>query len=362
MLARIQVGLKPSLNDSFGEKVKKRIEVDLKLPVKAVRTIKIFTVDADINEEQLELAARGPLHDPVTQDYSLGSLAIETGMEFDWLVEVGFRPGVTDNEGRTAAQSLSLMIGRRLKSDEAVYTSVQYLISGDFTREHVEIIAKKMLANELIERFTIADREEFVKAGGIKPFAARVVGEDKARVAEIDLNISDEELMRISKEGVLALTLDEMKFIRDYLNRSEIISARKALGISENVTDVELEALAQTWSEHCKHKIFDGIIQYEDVPAKETSTITSLFDTYIKKPTQDIRQALGDNDWCLSVFKDNAGVIRFNDDWSLVFKVETHNSPSALDPYGGALTGIVGVNRDPFGTGMGAKLICNTNV
>jgi phosphoribosylformylglycinamidine synthase len=362
MLARIQVGLKPSLNDSFGEKIKKRIQVDLKLPVKAVRSIKVFTVDADINEDQLGLAARGPLHDPVTQDYSLGSQTIDTGMEFDWLVEVGFRPGVTDNQGRTAAQALSLLINRKLKPDEAVYTSVQYLISGDLTREHVETIAKKSLANELIERFIIAGREEFFKAGGIKPFAAKVVSKDKAQVAEIDLDIPDTELMRISKHGVLALTLDEMKFIRDYMNRPEIISARKALGISENVTDVELEALAQTWSEHCKHKIFDGIIRYENVPAKETTIITSLFDTHIKKPTKDIRQALGDDDWCLSVFKDNAGVIRFNNDWSVVFKVETHNSPSALDPYGGALTGIVGVNRDPFGTGMGAKLICNTNV
>ncbi|OGP99037.1 MAG: phosphoribosylformylglycinamidine synthase, partial [Deltaproteobacteria bacterium RBG_19FT_COMBO_52_11] len=74
-----------------------------------------------------------------------------------------------------------------------------------------------------------------------------------------------------------------------------------------------------------------------------------------------IRKAMGDKDWCVSVFKDNAGVIRFNEDWNLVFKVETHNSPSALDPYGGALTGIVGVNRDPFGTGKGAKLIFNVD-
>ena len=92
------------------------------------------------------------------------------------------------------------------------------------------------------------------------------------------------------------------------------------------------------------------------------SEIDSLFSTCIKRSTREIRERMGANDWCLSVFSDNAGIIRFNDDWNLVFKVETHNSPSALDPYGGALTGIVGVNRDPFGCGKGAKLIFNTDV
>ncbi len=94
----------------------------------------------------------------------------------------------------------------------------------------------------------------------------------------------------------------------------------------------------------------------------EQQEINSLFKTFIVSATREVREELGEKDFCLSVFKDNAGVIHFNDDWSLVFKVETHNSPSALDPYGGALTGIVGVNRDPFGTGMGARLIFNTDV
>ncbi len=362
MLARIQVGLKPTFIDSFGEITKKRINTDLKLPVESVRTVKVFTVDADITEEQVLQTASGPYSDPVTQDYSLGPLAMDWKLGFDWLIEVGFRPGVTDNEGRTAAQSLELLIGRKLTRGEAVYTSVQYLISGPLKKEDIENIAKNLLANELIERFTIMDHKEFAVAGGVEPFAAKVVGENKGQVAEIDLDVSDEELMRISKEGVLALTLDEMKLIRSYLARPEVQEERGKLGLSEKVTDVELEVLAQTWSEHCKHKIFSGIIDYEDVTSGERSTVTSLFDTYIRQPTADIREKMGDDDWCLSVFKDNAGVISFNKDWNVVFKVETHNSPSALDPYGGALTGIVGVNRDPFGTGMGAKLICNTNV
>ena len=121
------------------------------------------------------------------------------------------------------------------------------------------------------------------------------------------------------------------------------------------MTDVELECLAQTWSEHCKHKIFNSPIVYTDGRSKPT--IDSLFKTYIKGSTAKIRKAKGKKDFCLSVFVDNAGVIKFNEMHNLVFKVETHNSPSALDPYGGALTGIVGVNRDPFGTGMGANLL-----
>ena len=362
MLARIQVGIKPVFTDSFGEKTRKKIRGDLKIPVESVRTIKVFTVEADISREELQAAASGPFCDPVTQDYSLRPLALDWNLDFDWLIEIGFRPGVTDNEGHTSAQALELLIGRKLSRDEAVYTSCQYLLKGTISHEDAETIARKSLANELIQRFTIVSKADFVKAGGLKPFAPKVVDQSAARVTEIDLGVADEELLRISKEGVLALTLEEMKLIRDYLARPDVAARRREHGLSDKVTDVELEALAQTWSEHCKHKIFSGNIDYEDGQTGEKSQISNLFNTCIRQPTSDIRAKMGDKDWCLSVFKDNAGVIKFDDNWNVVFKVETHNSPSALDPYGGALTGIVGVNRDPFGTGMGAKLICNTNM
>ncbi|OGR06155.1 MAG: phosphoribosylformylglycinamidine synthase, partial [Deltaproteobacteria bacterium RIFOXYD12_FULL_50_9] len=362
MLARIEVGLKPAFIDSFGEQTRKRINTDLKLPAQTVRTIKVFTIEAEISEAELLAAAKGPFCDPVTQDFSLGALALDEHFAFDWLIEVGFRPGVTDNEGHTAAQALELLIGRKLKRGETVYTSVQFLISGPLNRGDAETIAKKLLANELIQRFTVMAPEVYRAEGGIKPFAPKVLSATKGRMFTINLDVSDQELLRISREGILALTLDEMKFIRSYLADPEVIKERQAVGLTDQVTDVELEVLAQTWSEHCKHKIFNGVIQYENTTDGTTSTITSLFDTYIRDTTKEIRKTKGENDWCLSVFKDNAGVIRFNNDWNVVFKVETHNSPSALDPYGGALTGIVGVNRDPFGTGMGAKLVCNTNV
>ncbi len=182
-------------------------------------------------------------------------------------------------------------------------------------------------------------------------------------VQEIDLDVSDAELMRISKDGVLALTLEEMTDHPGPLPRSAGAGrARQKVGLGAKPTDCELEALAQTWSEHCKHKIFAARIDYEDTVTGKRQEINSLFKSYIQRHHERCRERAGKNDICLSVFKDNAGVISFNDDWTLVFKVETHNSPSALDPYGGALTGIVGVNRDPFGTGMGAQLIFNTDV
>lgn len=178
---------------------------------------------------------------------------------------------------------------------------------------------------------------------------------------EIDLEVSDDELMRISKDGVLALTLDEMKIIQGHYRDAKVLAERRKFALGAKPTDVELECLAQTWSEHCKHKIFAGTVQYEDENGNRQE-IKSLFKSFIQRTTKDVRERMGEKDFCLSVFKDNAGVIKFNDTHSLVFKVETHNSPSALDPYGGALTGIVGVNRDPFGTGIGSKLIFNTDV
>ena len=181
-----------------------------------------------------------------------------------------------------------------------------------------------------------------------------------AVVRTIDLNVDDDDLLRISKEGVLALSLEEMQTIRAYFRDKEFLALRGSHGLEDHITDCELEVLAQTWSEHCKHKIFNALIQYHE--GEITSEVDSLFKSCIQGSTEKIRSELGERDFCLSVFKDNAGVIRFDEDWNLVFKVETHNSPSALDPYGGALTGIVGVNRDPFGTGMGSKLIFNTDV
>ncbi|QWV99533.1 phosphoribosylformylglycinamidine synthase subunit PurS [Geomonas nitrogeniifigens] len=355
---RIEITLKDEVRDPRGERIKREIEHFLHLEVAEVRTIDVYTVDAPLSAEELAQVAAGPFSDPVIQNYSIDKPA---AAGFDYLVEVGFRPGVTDNVGRTAGEAIGYLLGRPLAAGEGVYTSVQYLITGKLSQADAEKIATGLLCNTLIQRYQILDAATFKAQGGVAPFVPKVQVEAKAEVNTINLEVSDEELMRISRDGVLALTLDEMKIIQAHYRDPKVVETRKSLGLGAAPTDVELEALAQTWSEHCKHKIFSADVTYDDGQGN-TEKINSLFKSYIQKTTADVRAAQGDKDYCLSVFKDNAGVIKFNDDWSLVFKVETHNSPSALDPYGGALTGIVGVNRDPFGTGKGAKLIFNTDV
>ena len=126
--------------------------------------------------------------------------------------------------------------------------------------------------------------------------------------------------------------------------------------LERDPTDIELESIAQTWSEHCSHKTLKGIIDCDG------QRYDNLLKETIFGATQEIRERLGADDWCISVFEDNAGVVKFDDNYHVCFKVETHNHPSAIEPYGGANTGIGGVIRDPLGTGMGAKPICNTDV
>ncbi|MCX6741518.1 MAG: AIR synthase-related protein, partial [Candidatus Parcubacteria bacterium] len=168
------------------------------------------------------------------------------------------------------------------------------------------------------------------------------------------LSVSDKRLKEISAKGQLFLNLDEMRQIRDYFKSQK-----------RNPTDCELETIAQTWSEHCWHKTFRGRIQYTELPpgeprggnAPKPQLINNLLKSTIMKATKELNKP-----WCVSVFKDNAGVIKFDETYNICFKVETHNHPSALEPFGGANTGIGGVIRDPLGTGMGAKPFLNTDV
>ena len=347
MAHRIEVGFREGVTDALGESIRKGIAETLGIILDSVKTISVFTIDAELTKEELHVLGTNLFADPLTQEFSIDS---PHAKDYDWIIEVGFRPGVTDNVGKTSKEAIQDILKKPIN---AVYTSKQYVIKGKIDRETADKIADKFLANKLIERWVIkhsSDADIPITLPGVKLKC-------KPAVLEINLNVSDEELTRISKERVLALTLEEMKAIREYFNQKKVKEERKKLGLSENPTDVEIEAIAQTWSEHCKHKIFNALITYAEGQTKET--INSLFKTFIKKSTEEISKKI---DWLVSVFTDNAGVVKFNEDWNIVMKVETHNSPSALDPYGGALTGIVGVNRDPLGTGMGARLIANTDV
>ena len=356
---RIEVALKDGVRDARAARVERELREHLGINLTSVKTIDVYTIDAALTDAEVVAAAQGPFCDPVIQTVAIDA---PLAADFDILIEVGYRPGVTDNVGRTAKEAIQYQIGRPLASGEGVYTSVQYLLSGVIDTAVAETIAAGFLANGLIQRWTIVPAERFDRVKGLPAAVPKVQVTAAAEVHEVDLDVTDAELLALSKAGMLALNLEEMKTIQAYIRDPEVLAARAQVGLGTLLTDCELEALAQTWSEHCKHKIFSARIDYLDTTTGERTEINSLFKSYIVRATKDIRAAQGADDICLSVFKDNAGVIRFTDDWSLVFKVETHNSPSALDPYGGALTGIVGVNRDAFATGMGARLLFNTDV
>ncbi len=353
MAFRIEIGLKRGVPDPRGAAAAARARGYLRLDVRACATRDIYLVDADLPAD-VQRRVRDAFADAVVARAALGRLPPPA---FDWLIEVGFKPGVTDNVGHTAQAVLSDALNLPPAAPApGVFTAVQYFIRGrGLDRAAAERLAREALANTLIQTIRVYSPEEWAAAPiALDPPVIRA--RPNLVVRSYDLSGSDEELLRISRDGILSLSLEEMRAIRDHFRRPDIRAARAALGLGPDPTDVELECIAQTWSEHCKHKIFAARVRYTDEQGR-TEIIESLFDTYIRGATEKI--AAAGCGWLVSVFKDNAGVIRFNDRWNLAYKVETHNSPSALDPYGGAITGIVGVNRDPMGTGMGCELLCN---
>ena len=346
---RIEISPLRKWRDSRGSGIQQQITDFLNLKIAEVWTRDVYTISADISDEQAGAVAKA-LTNPVLQNGVVGETLPEGNCSF--LVSVGFKPGVTDNVGRSAKELVSDVIGRTLRDDEKIFSSIEYMLYGDdLTAESVEHIAKDLLANELIESIRIFTGADL--ANGI-PLSLPVMKSTGAgKVETYNLDVTDEELLEISRKGILALTLQEMQVIQNYFRNAK---GREEYGLTSNPTDVELEVLAQTWSEHCKHKIFAAEIDYTNKETGETENIVSCYKSYIMKSTHEIGKEV---DWLVSVFHDNAGVIAFNDKLDLVYKVETHNSPSALDPFGGAMTGIVGVNRDPMGTGQGANLLIN---
>ncbi len=348
MVTRIEVAPRAGLADARGDAVRAAVRTFLGLSVDAVATRTIYKIEADLKADETE-RIRAELTCPVTQRSSLERIP---SPDAQWVLTVGFRPGVTDNLGRTARVAIADLLGRPLPADAAVYTETEYHLSArDLGRADAERIGHELLANLLIETLAVRSHAEWADRP-VDLEVPAIRGAAGGTIRTIDLGGSDADLERISREGTLSLSLAEMQAIRDHF--AGAAAARAPLGLGAAPTDVELECLAQTWSEHCKHKIFNATIDYREGDRRET--IGSLFATYIRATTEQIDQRV---DWLVSVFHDNAGVIRLDADRNLVYKVETHNSPSALDPYGGAMTGIVGVNRDPFGTGLGAELFAN---
>ncbi len=313
--------------------------------VKDIKIIDVYTLDTNFNDEEVKKIA-SILTNPVSQQSYINEPAIKSG--FDWAIEIGFLPGVTDNIGNTAQECIQDLLKRPIEKN-SVFTSRLILISGYLEEREIKEIASN-LANELIQRIHIKDKQKYSQDNGMDYLAPKVKLDEEPKVSTVNLNISDESLTDLGKKGIenedgtrrgpLALDLPSVKTIKDYFLNKE----------GRMPTDIEIESIAQTWSEHCKHTIF----------ASDLDEIKNgIFNNYIKAATDKIRRERGERDFCVSVFKDNSGGIIFDDKYLITDKVETHNSPSALDPFGGAITGIVGVNRDTIGFGLGAMPIIN---
>lgn len=252
------------------------------------------------------------------------------------LLQVLLKPGVMD----PVAQSAEAAVADFGYSLKALRTLRKYWIEGA-SEGQLNDIANQILANDAIEQTIV----------GPLPFDRLQLGNEyqfELRTVQLK-GLDDAELMRLSREGQLYLQLAEMQTIQRYFDE-----------LGREPTDIELETLAQTWSEHCSHKTLAGRISYRDENGERQ--FNNMLKETIFAATTELRKRWGDDDWCVSVFRDNAGIVTFTDDFNICFKVETHNHPSALEPYGGANTGIGGVIRDTIGTGLGAKPICNTDV
>lgn len=352
---RIEIKHKEKFVDGREKRLIDIIYEDLKIKVEKVKIIDVYNIFGEFSSYEIDLLINELFCDPV---YQIGKSGFYFAKheEYDFLIEISYLPGVTDNVGKTAARGIEYLLNRKI-DDSDVRSSKMYLFKIDVDRPHIELIAKKILCNEVIEKYYLFSKEEIKSGKEItynKPHSFEI---KPPYFTVIDINVSDRELVEISEKNLLALSLEEMKKIALYYNDENIKKIRREKGLPLLPTDIELEVFAQTWSEHCKHKIFSSKILYKDKNGEVE--IDSLFKTYIKNATEKIKE---NRDDLLSVFIDNAGVVKFNDDFAYCVKVETHNSPSALDPYGGAMTGIVGVNRDIIGTGLGAYPIFNTDI
>ena len=351
----------PGLQDTRGESIRSMLAADHNLSVGKVRSITGYQVKANLSPSELLQSLQDLFTDPIIELGTANKSLLDDKSLFpeppELAIMVGFKPGVTDNAAQAALDGFYTLFPAQ--KDAQIATTMTYLF-WDVPADTDAVWLAKTLHNQMIERAALADANHCSNSVWPQLSFPERPTVTFAPPATIDLEVSNEKLIEISEEGLLALNLEEMQAVQAHYRDPDIQAARKALGLPMTApTDVELECLAQTWSEHCSHKIFAAKIHHVDTETGEDSEINSLFKTHIMQPTLDMQKEV---DWLLSIFHDNSGVIEWTDDWSLCIKAETHNSPSALDPFGGAMTGIVGVNRDILGTGLGARPIANMDV
>lgn len=346
----VEVFLKKEQKDAKGEGILKDIK-DLGIKgVNKVKTGQLYFLEGEFSPKEAHLLSQKLLTDPVVQEFKLGVpgkiLAPSKFFSFGWVILVAFNPGVTDSVAESVLRGAEVM---GIKGIKNVHTGQKYTLFGRLAEIEVKNIAERLLSNKVIQHHVFLTKKNY-KRNLVKNF---VEGQFNP-IPLLDLSVkrvnllsaSDSQLMEISQKGILSLDLKEMKAIKGYFQKER-----------RNPTDVELETLAQTWSEHCVHKTFKGIIEYEEKVDSEIrkEKVDSLLRTYLMGATYKVKKP-----WLISVFVDNAGIIEFDKNHEVSFKVETHNHPSAIEPFGGANTGIGGVIRDIIG--VSAKPIANTNI
>lgn len=337
---RIEIRNKPGVFDAIGDEIKKGVG---DIGIKGVWTayyIQVYFIEGEIGKGTVDFICKNLLCDCVTEEYVFNAgEAWRPGTskkdKKTHIVEVAYNPGVMDPVEESAKKAI-LDLG--IENVSLVKTAKRYVLKGNLSKKELGIITHKLLCNKVIQHVSIHTEQLPLRPSY------------KFNLITVEMMLADDgALTKISKDGQLFLSLEEMKTIKNYF-----------VSLKRNPTDCELETIAQTWSEHCKHKTFRGTIEYKEILSKNKIKI-KIINNLLKNTVMRVTKEL-DKKWCVSVFKDNAGVIEFDKDYNVCFKVETHNHPSALEPYGGAGTGIGGVIRDPLGTGRGAKPILNTDV
>ncbi|HYU71639.1 MAG TPA: phosphoribosylformylglycinamidine synthase subunit PurS, partial [Ktedonobacteraceae bacterium] len=324
----------------------------------SIRTAQLYRLTGNLDTSQINQLITNLLVDPVVQEASLSGEPAN-----HHVIDVFFLPGVTD----TLAESVlagARMLG--IPGLEHVETGRRYMLDSHLSEEDVRIIAGALLYNPVIQQYVLhaAGENKNVGALHIVPsrntqfIAPKLTSEETQNdgsatnwIPALSIPITsmtDQELLDVSKKGLLALNLDEMHAIQHHYREQ-----------GREPTDVELETLAQTWSEHCSHKTFKATIRYRELDSDgsvlEEEIIDGLLRQYIMCATEQVKQP-----WLVSAFSDNAGIIRFTETQDLAFKVETHNHPSAIEPFGGANTGVGGVIRDVLG--VSAEPIACTDI
>ncbi|MCX6706663.1 MAG: hypothetical protein NT001_00805, partial [Candidatus Woesearchaeota archaeon] len=319
-----------------------------------------------------DLTRQKPFVDPVMHQAALNSsLALKLGLKFDYVLQSMLNPGTSDASGDVALRQMLLALGQEFKPGDNGFYSKQYFIKGEMPPEKIEEISA-FLANPALNMRLKLAKDEY--EAGYKINVPLVSLNPEIRVEKFDiLNMTDEELLKLNSDRKIAANLEELHQFRDIYKDEEFLRKRKEVGLDERATDVEIETWFGLRSEHCFHKEFNARITLDDKVddpvfrrAFEKGWLTKddngnyvlergLFKTFVVEPAEEILQKLErrGNNWIVSMFKDNSGVVLYDKDYMFCIKFETHNSPSNKEPIQGAKTGIDGVNRDIFGTLMG---------